>query len=393
MVANSTTETAHSSNYKGVFLSAENKSFTHYNLDYVKSRLESSLIREALSTEDQDILKKIISSLDGKVFDGINAHLEDEFRISPQEVCWLNLNPDKSWAEYLIFRYKFSVYPQIRKKTEFPIYLLIEPTSICNIRCVMCFQVDKSFTTKEHMGRMPFDLFKKIVDEAAANGTKAVTLASRGEPTLHKDFPQMLTYLSQKSAFLEIKINTNATRLTSDMSREILNSGVTDVVFSVDAGTKKTYEEIRVKGKFEQVVNNIKTFNEIRTHEYPNSRTQTRISGVKVRDDQDIEQMISFWSQHVDHVTIKPATPRWDTYFNEPNNALTPCKLVYERMYVWYDGTINPCDFDYKSKLAVGNLNDMTLKEAWNSENYKILRTKHDSGKRPEVFPCDRCTL
>ena len=74
----------------------------------------------------------------------------------------------------------------------------------------MCFQVDSSFT-KEFMGMMPWNIFKKTVDEVALNNCKAVTLASRGEPTLHPKLP-MIEYISQKG-ILDLKINTNATKL------------------------------------------------------------------------------------------------------------------------------------------------------------------------------------
>ena len=36
------------------------------------------------------------------------------------------------------------------------------------------------------MGVMKYDLYKKILDEANDIGVGAITLASRGEPTLHK---------------------------------------------------------------------------------------------------------------------------------------------------------------------------------------------------------------
>ena len=49
----------------------------------------------------------------------------------------------------------------------------------------MCFQTDKSFTTNEYMGTMDLDLFKKVVDMSCDEGIGAITLASRGEPTLH----------------------------------------------------------------------------------------------------------------------------------------------------------------------------------------------------------------
>ena len=162
----------------------------------------------------------------------------------------------------MIYRYKLRLYPKNRVLLDFPPYILIEPTSICNLRCVMCFQVDRSFTKKEHMGMMPWDIFTKIVDEAALNNCKAITLASRGEPTLHPKLPEMIEYISKK--ILDLKINTNATKLDEKLCKAIIENNVSELVFSVDAGTKETYEKVRVLGKFEKVLSNIKNFNKIR---------------------------------------------------------------------------------------------------------------------------------
>ena len=101
------------------------------------------------------------------------------------------------------------VYPQLKKVAKFPVYMLIEPVSACNLRCVMCFQIDKTFTKKPYMGTMSLETFKKVVDEAVAGGTKAITMASRGEPLMHKKLPEMLEYA--KGKFFEIKLNTNGT--------------------------------------------------------------------------------------------------------------------------------------------------------------------------------------
>ena len=51
------------------------------------------------------------------------------------------------------------------------------------------------------MGVMDFEFFKKIVDEADNLGVGAVTLASRGEPTLHKNLKDMLKYLNTKKKY------------------------------------------------------------------------------------------------------------------------------------------------------------------------------------------------
>ncbi len=347
------------------------------------------------SVLDQDILQTLNSKIEVNNLlesNHINFFDEKKFVLSRQEIEWLNRSPDCDVIDYLIYRYKFRNWPRTKTLSEFPIHLLIEPTSVCNIRCVMCFQIDKSFTQKEHMGRMPMEMFNKVIEEASLNSCKAVTLASRGEPTLHKDLPIMLELMSKKN-FLDIKINTNATKLTEDLCRAILSSGVNELVYSVDAGTKETYESIRVGGKFDNVVQNIDTFNEIRRVEFPGSRTVTRISGVKVNDFQDIDQMTDFWSERVDEVTIKPATPRWDSYNNDLTYRSEPCELLWERLYVWYDGKINPCDFDYKSYLSVGNINEISIKEAWLGKGYGKLREAHSSAKRGKITPCDRCPM
>ncbi len=344
-----------------------------------------------IKSPDSSIVAALLDALQSEI-DPLLGRRATRFILSEQEYSWLTKNTDNKWSEYLIYRYKFRTTAIKKISTEFPPYVLIEPTSICNLRCVMCFQIDKSFTTREYMGRMPMEIFKKAVDEASENDCKAITLASRGEPTLHPELPQMLKYITE-SGIIDLKLNTNATRLNDSLSRNILDAKVSELVFSVDAGTRDTYERIRVRGKFDEVVANIERFNEIRRKEFPNSVTTTRISGVKVDDDQDIQQMTKFWSSRVDEVSIKPATPRWDSYNNPKTDAVHACGNLWDRIYVWYDGTLNPCDFDYKSLLSVGNIRDTTIKEAWNGPRYFKLRESHLSGRRECHIPCDRCPL
>ena len=283
------------------------------------------------------------------------------------------------------------MYPEQKKLSDFPVHLLIEPTPVCNIRCVMCFQIDKSFSqNRQYVGNMSWELFTSVVDQAADHGCQAITLASRGEPTLHRQFGEMLLYINDKG-ILDIKMNTNATRLTEKLCHDILSANVSTVTFSVDAATKETYERIRVLGNFDQVLNNIKMFNTIRDQHYPKHKTSTRISGVAVENTQSPEEMQDFWSQHVDQVTIRQEIPRWDSYGNPMYHRESVCKLLYERIYVWYDGICNPCDFDYKSYLALGDANKESISDVWLGEKYQNLRAAHESNRRSCVVPCDRC--
>jgi len=343
--------------------------------------------------ERKEILGEIKIALGKEHFtDVVDPEEGVGFLISPQEWHWLAKHKQDKWLEYIIYRYKFKVYPNQYKLSKTPLYILIEPSSACNLRCPMCFQSDPSFQTKEFIGMIPWSLFTNLVDQAKELNCEAITLASRGEPLLHKDFGKMLHYLD-KAGILDVKINTNATGLTERITHDILSSNVSEVVFSIDAATKELYESIRRGANFERVLNNIKKFKEIKDKDYSNSPTITRISGVKVKPEQNVSKISEFWSEMVDEVTIQSAIPRWDSYNNEINDSKEPCRMIWRQMYIWYDGTVNPCDFDYKSYLSVGNAYKNSLQEIWLGEKFSKLRENHLNKERGKHVPCDRCPL
>ena len=364
---------------------------------HLKEKIGQNVLPFFLKRKFNNYALNNLSQTDKKYFDEINSIIKNEkklpFEFNSQELLYFSRNPEENWLQYLIFRYKFRTFPREKIVSEFPIYVLIEPISTCNLRCTMCFQVDKTFTKKPYMGLMDMNFYKKIIDECASNGTKAITFASRGEPTLHPKLGEMLDYAKNK--FLEIKVNTNATRLTKELSEKILDAEVNEVTYSVDESIKENYEKLRVRSNFEQILENIKRFQEIRDKKYPNSKTSTRISGVLVEDYQDKERITKFWEQYVDHVVFVKCQNRWDTYNNEKDDTLSPCDYLWERMYVWFDGITNPCDVDYKSFLSQGKLDysKNSIKEIWSSERYNELRSRHLNKERNKINPCDRCGI
>ena len=111
-------------------------------------------------------------------------------------------------------------------------------------------------------------------------GVGAITLASRGEPTMHKKFGEMLSYVNEKENIFEVKVNTNGTFLTDDICHAIFKNNVTQMVISSDHYIKEDYERLRVGSNFEKVVSNVDNLFNIRKKFYPNSITEIRISGV-----------------------------------------------------------------------------------------------------------------
>ena len=304
----------------------------------------------------------------------------------------INRLPDDALPRYLFYRYRYETFPQRKILDDFSPCLQVEPTSVCNYRCVFCYQIDDEFTKKSggHMGMMSLETFKRIVDEAAGR-CEAITLASRGEPLICPKIDDMLQYASGK--FLALKMNTNAWFLDEAKCHAILQSDMNTLVFSADAASEPAYSQFRVGGTLDRVLKNVKRFREIQIKHYPKSRTITRVSGVQVPGTPDLDQMEKFWGELVDQVAFVKYNP-WENTYEQPINDIgTPCSDLWRRMFVWWDGLVNPCDVDYKSTMAVGKATERSLADLWRSYGYERLRAQHLQKQRSQRSPCNRCTV
>ena len=201
----------------------------------------------------------------------------------------------------------------------------------------------------------------------------------------------MLDYCSNK--FLVLKINTNASLLTEKKIHAILRNGVSTIVFSADAADAELYKKLRINGDLKKVKKNVELFNKIKNSDYKSSNIITRVSGVKVNEDQNSLDMEKMWGDLVDQVAFVNYVPTENVYQMDENSITDPCSDLWRRMFIWWDGKVNPCEIDFFSKLEVGNIINKSLSEVWNSELYKQYRKKHINQERVKIKPCNRCQV
>ncbi len=342
----------------------------------------------------EEIVKKSKNAHDQNLLSQLKTNKKIEFPVNKHMEMYIlnNIENKSKIIKYLLFRYKFHLAGEKKINFGYPPYLLIEPVSSCNLKCPFCFQTDKSFTRKPYMGVIDLDFFKNIVDQADKLGTGAVTLASRGEPTMHKNFVEMLDYIGEKKNIFEVKTNTNGTRLNEKICHAIFRNKINLIVISSDHYIKKDYERLRLGSNFEKVVENVDRLFNIRKEFYPDSKTEIRISGIDNERNLDREKFKQFWIKRADHVSAGYPLERWDTYANEVHNDINdPCEFLWDRMYVWFDGKVNPCDADYKSYLSFGNAKEYSIEDLWNNKHVDKIRNDHLNNNRCKINPCDRC--
>ena len=137
----------------------ESIDFVLEKLSYVKERIKTY----NLSKKDSEVIDKLITSYN-KLIKNISLEKEDMV-LKEHEIVELKKISNINLARYFVYRYKYNIYPKLNLVDEYPPCLQIEPTSICNFRCVMCFQIDQSFSHKSNgfMGLMSMDIFKKTI--------------------------------------------------------------------------------------------------------------------------------------------------------------------------------------------------------------------------------------
>ena len=366
------------------FLSTSNSTNHEQILNYISNEIKNLKI----TSKESELISKITHSYKNKI-EGIELN-QNDYILKNQELLEIQNKKGGDLVRYLIYRYKYNKFPELKVIEDYPPNLQIEISSICNLRCVMCYQKDKTFSSKSKgfMGYMDFELFKKIIDEVEGK-LEAITFASRGEPTLNPELEKFLKYSEGK--FLGLKLNTNATILSEKIINTLLSSDLETLVFSIDAANKDMYEKIRVNANFEKIIKNLEMFHEIKNKNYKDSKLKIRISGVLINDKQNLKEIKNFYSGLADEFAFVNYNPWESAYENDINDIEEPCSDLWRRMFVWWDGKVNPCDYDYKSTLSVWNAKSMSIKDIWNSEIYNDLRNKHLTKNRKKIEPCARC--
>lgn len=302
--------------------------------------------------------------------------------------------------EYWEYRRKWEEYPKNHIVGSFPIHLDIEATTACNLRCIMCPRTDMvEAGTFWKIEMFDFDTYKRLIDEGVQNGLCSIKYNYLGEPILNPRLVEMIEYAKQ-AGVLDVMFNTNAMRLDEELSRRLIASGLDKLFFSFDSPYRERYNQIRVGADYDQVLGNIRRFNEIR-EEVGAVKPFTRVSMVLMKETKDDwEAFRELFEPIVDAVAYVDYINHIGQ--NKPERMLIPlgsrknkfcCPQLWQRMFVHPDGLVTVCCNDSIRRLQVGNIFEQSAQEIWLGEKYQRLRQLHASGHFDEIPTCASCPL
>ncbi len=327
--------------------------------------------------------------------------------------------------------------------------LALEFTNFCNCSCIMCTQS----MMKEPKGFMNRNTFEKIIKDIVEEDLcfDKLTPFGLGESTLHPEFFEYMSEIfsmnKSRKYFRSIDLHTNAINLSDELIDLFIKHSdqLNTISFSIDAITEDTYLNIRNNRNFNQMIQNIRKFFIKRGNKrVPRANLQFIVMEENKHEAKAFKDYwSSFLSEHKidfqinydwnppmvkDTIFFKRLNPikheeinkseslHYNTMVDlgliktEKNNEIKeeravksneyrgepkrryPCSGPFKYMMLNYSGELTVCCIDTLRELSLGNINDSSIINLWNSplnHSYRLDHIKGDLSRLPRCINCN----
>lgn len=308
-----------------------------------------------------------------------------------------------------------------RKETiSSPIYVQIEPTTYCNLRCVTC---SRESYPRERLGNLTFENFKMMIDQIPS--LVFVKLQGMGEPLINRDLFRMAEYAKSKGIIPNI--TTNGTLFTESNISSLLED-FENIAISFDAARKDTYEKIRVGANYEKVVANIRMLVKKRNETGKKTRIEIHYVVSKINQGELKESVKMFAEIGVDEFTavgVQEWSATGNTYDKikevqlmnidevskeameavsdskmkfsfapliDPRYNAKSCVYPWDSCFITFDGFVTSCCLRPDPRFNnFGNVFKDSFENIWNGEKYRNFRRCFLEGRISEN--CKNCPL
>jgi len=270
----------------------------------------------------------------------------------------------------------------LRPDSPMPRNMMVELSNACNHACIFC--------TSPHMsrkiGRIESGLLHRIMMEARTDGVEEIGFYTTGEPFIHKELDKF-TAEASTLGYRYIYISTNGALATPERARKVIDAGMNSIKFSINAGSRETYKLIHGHDDWDKVMANLRFISEYRkTLDRPLKLFVTFI--VTNQTAHEVESFRERIEPLVDEVVFHKVHNQ-SGQMNAAEEILSPnpggesfksdavCKMPFNRLHVSCEGFLTLCCVDYQNYLAVADLKEMSLREAWNAPLFQDMRRRH----------------
>ena len=172
---------------------------------------------------------------------------------------------------------------------KFP-YIRLSISDVCNFKCGYClpdgYKIDKS----DNRTFINTEEIKRLARALSELGVSKIRLTG-GEPTIRKDFFEIIKIIKENSGIKKTVITTNGYKLDK-IANDIKNSGLDGINISIDSLDPKTFKKITGHDRLEEILRGIKNLQKL-------NFKNIKINAVLLKGINDSEQDFDTWAQFI----------------------------------------------------------------------------------------------
>ncbi|MBN2104032.1 radical SAM protein [bacterium] len=286
---------------------------------------------------------------------------------------------------------------RMKKVRAIPPALMVEPTDYCNLKCPLCPTGNN--TLNRSKGFMDLEIFRSMIDEIG-DSVIHLTMWGYGEPLMNRDFSQMVAYAKKKNIYVRTSTNGSFFK-TDDSVDRLIDSGLDELIVSLDGATQETLDQYMVGAKLEEILEGLERLRQRKAEKkakYPITVLQFLVMR---HNEHEIPRMKEISREYgVDRLALKTIrdTPAPQSKVkNKRYRRLVKIKNICSRVWfssvVNWDGGIIPCCHDLHAHFVMGQLDSgksETFTSVWNNEKYRKFRAQIIRDKN-SISICRNC--
>ena len=239
---------------------------------------------------------------------------------------------------------------------KFP-YIRMSITEVCNFKCGYClpngYQVDKSDNRKF----LNIDEIRRLAKGFSELGVQKIRLTG-GEPTVRKDFYEIVKILKNETSIKKIVITTNGYHL-DQKAKLLIDSGLDGINISIDSLDRDTFKSITKHDRLPEILKGIEILQSL-------NFDNIKINAVLLNGVNSSKKDFDSWAEYIKinkvnfrYIELMQTGDNLD-YFNRYHisskifkNYLIENKWIYQTLGQDAGPSLNYINPDYKGKFGI----------------------------------------
>jgi len=168
-------------------------------------------------------------------------------------------------------------------------YIRLSITDVCNFKCGYCLP-NGYFKQENKPGFLTLDEISNLVSALSELGVSKIRLTG-GEPTVRKDFFDILKNIKSKGKINNLVMTTNGYKL-NQIADQLIKDGINGINISIDSLDRNKFKEITGHDRLPQILEGIKILQD-------KGFTNIKVNAVLLKNINDSEADFDSWEQFV----------------------------------------------------------------------------------------------